>query len=474
MRKIIWIAAAATFLQGTIALTQGTPNPAWNPYGKPESYGYPGYGPPTAPPPTGLYGPLMPTPFAVPMQPGQGQPMRVMPPASGPARELPPIPVIKDKPAPSEPYFVTPNSVPPVRNTLPPAEEHPPTFTEILQSMFVGETEPYTVHEGCPSPAERRHDGTHHWFEVSYLHWWFRQGTFPTLLTSAGNPIVGADYAPREFSGVQVFAGFWLQPEHVTALEFGGQWLGKHRSENTFRTDAFGAPPFNSLIPLTGPGFAAGSVTTSNVLDFHSAEVNHVHNLVRYEHWTVDSLIGGRYMCLSDSFRMSTSQTALADNVLAFGGAPLPTGSNLFIQDSFATNNRFYGGQIGARVHWTHCRWNLGMSGKIAFGSTFSTVQIDGTTTLDGAATLPGGTLAQGTNSGRHVSNRFTVVPEISGTVSYQVSPCFRLLGGYTFLYWNRLQRSSDQIDATGAAVYSNGHSDFWAQGIHLGAELKW
>ena len=149
---------------------------------------------------------------------------------------------------------------------------------------------------------------------------------------------------------------------------------------------------------------------------------------------------------------------------------------------------------MGARLNWTHCKWDIGATAKLALGATAHTVIIDGTTTLnatDGTTVVaPGSTVAQPSNMGRHTSTDFSVVPEVTATVGYQVFPCIRLLVGYNLLYWTRVQRAGNQIDRqidfaqspTSSALpvagtspqFLNQRSDFWAQGINLGIEIKY
>jgi len=175
-----------------------------------------------------------------------------------------------------------------------------------------------------------------------------------------------------------------------------------------------------------------------------------------------------------------------------FQGVVQPAGSNVLISDSFNMTNRFYGGTIGARFGYTWCRWDVGATVKVSFGATCHSAVIDGSTTLAGAGTAPGGVLAQPSNIGHYSSSDFSVVPEINLTVGYQVTRCIRVLVGYNFIDWNRVLRPANQIDrsldltqaptsamfvpgAAGVAPRFPGvRTDFWAQGINVGMELKY
>jgi len=119
---------------------------------------------------------------------------------------------------------------------------------------------------------------------------------------------------------------------------------------------------------------------------------------------------------------------------------------------------------------------------------------IDGSTTLtaiDGTrTTISGGSLAQPSNIGRITSTDFSVVTEVTLTAGYQVTPHLRVLVGYTFIDWNRILRAGNQIDrqvniaqvptspqfapgAAGPPIFPGTRTDFWAQGINVGLELK-
>src|SRR5207247_904378 len=59
----------------------------------------------------------------------------------------------------------------------------------------------------------------------------------------------------------------------------------------------------------------------------------------------------------------------------------------------------------------------------------------------------PGGFLVLPTNSGRRTSDEFTVVPEVSVGLGYQITQRLRGTIGYTFIYWPNVYRAGDQID---------------------------
>jgi hypothetical protein len=497
VRNLLWIAVATTLLNGSLALAQGTARPLTDaPYGNPGSYGYPGYG---------IF------PYGAPQQPLPGQPMS-MPLPYGQSPRMP-IPYVQPQPfapipgnQPWVPPLPQPNGKgsepkslpvpePKVERRAPPAE--PEIVYQGISTIGHVEDEPYTLYEGQRYQAAIKHDNSHAWAQVSYIHWWLGGVRSPALVVTPTS-VLGGNLAPREFSGIQASFGEWLDADHYTALEIAGFWLGKHRSAFTFRTDGAGNPPIglpilapdSAVALITGPGFASGSVTVNNIVDFHGLELNMVQNVLRVNGWTLDHFVGLRYLYLKDTLTMDTSATSLADGVLFFNGTALPAGSTVGVSDRFGIRNRFYGGQVGARLSWTWCDFEIGAAAKLGFGATRRTATIEGASTnFTTNETLAGGLLAQPSNSGRHGTTHFSFVPEIGGTVSWQATPCIRLLAGYSFLYWTRVQRASEQVvginlsqpptspifaAGSGGPIFPANRSDFWAHGINLGVELKY
>lgn len=133
------------------------------------------------------------------------------------------------------------------------------------------------------------------------------------------------------------------------------------------------------------------------------------------------------------------------------------------------------------------------ITGKLALGDTHQTVDINGATTITppgGPATVrPSGLLALPSNTGRFSRDEFSVVPEGSVNVGYQVTDNLRVSVGYTFLYWSDVVRPGDAIDlrvnstraptslvppsGPAAPLFTFRSSDFWVQGIAFGVELR-
>ena len=111
------------------------------------------------------------------------------------------------------------------------------------------------------------------------------------------------------------------------------------------------------------------------------------------------------------------------------------------------------------------------------------------TTTVPGQASniYTGGLLALPTNIGTYTRNQFTAIPSIEARVGYQLTCHWRAYAGYTAIFWGDVARAGDQIDLVvnpsqlppgtlqGPArpAFAFHDSNFWAQGINVGLELR-
>jgi hypothetical protein len=535
MRNYAWMTVCGMAMSGGLAMAQQP-----MPFGNPGGYGYPGY-------PVPAYGPppnMQPMPYGpMPMMPGgmlYRQPMPNMPYGNEMPVQAPPDPRLPVGQAPAsrstyssggpqqdatEPYFVLPDSVPATRATqTPPEPTRGNIVTEPLNRFvqFVAPSltsEPYTTYEGPRYPAEVRLDNTRVWAQANFIHWWVRRDSTPPLATtgSAATPNPGAlgntdtsvligdgSIGPKEFSGIQTTLGIWLDPERLQSLEVGGFWLGKNSRQYSATSDAVGNPvivqpvliPTEANLAVAFPGTLAGKIAVNSVMDFSSLELNFVQNAIRVNGWSIDSLVGIRYLYLNDTLNINQNVTVLPGGagMVPFNNVGQPAGANFLFNDSFNITNRFYGAQLGARVNWTCKGFDVGATLKVGLGATSHVAIIDGFTTLNvaGATTsAPGSSLAQASNIGRITSTDFSVVPELTLTVGYQLTPHLRVLLGYTAFDWNRIQRAGTQIDrridqtqsptsptfVPGTIgtnpIFPGNRTDFWAQGVNVGMELK-
>ena len=196
--------------------------------------------------------------------------------------------------------------------------------------------------------------------------------------------------------------------------------------------------------------------------------------------FTFNLLAGFRYLDLAENL---TIDQALVDPVNAIYDS---------IHDQFGTRNQFYGGQIGSHVEMQFGRLGLDVVGKLALGTSHQGVDVSGFTTETGPGsanpgTFPGGVLTQPTNIGQQTRNQFTVVPEVQCKIRFQILPNLSAFSGYDFLYWNQVVRPGSQIDHMINPTQTLGgtlvgpaepapqfnRTDFWAQGVTFGLELR-
>jgi hypothetical protein len=165
--------------------------------------------------------------------------------------------------------------------------------------------------------------------------------------------------------------------------------------------------------------------------------------------------------------------------------------------DRFDTRNRFYGGQVGTRAEYCWKNFVAGFTGKLALGASIERININGATEIfppSGRTIVnQGGLLALPSNIGEYNRSEFAVVPEIGINVGYQVTDHIRLFVGYTFLYESDVVRAGDQIDRgingtqlvrglrpgtligpPRPAFASPNATDFWAQGVNFGLQIRY
>jgi hypothetical protein len=194
-----------------------------------------------------------------------------------------------------------------------------------------------------------------------------------------------------------------------------------------------------------------------------------------------DMIFGIRYLYLEDYLTIDAS-TSPADG----GGST---------HDRFDTKNAFYGGQVGLRHVYDCDCWRLETTAKFAIGDTNETLNISGSSNLPvfaAGSTLPGGFYTASSNLGNTTHNRFGIVTEVGVNLACKLSDCVQLTVGYTYLYWDHLERSGNQVDhnlnpslnpalsaispAGGPAAPQrlNTESSFWAQGINVGIRFSY
>jgi hypothetical protein len=355
------------------------------------------------------------------------------------------------------------------------------------------------------------------YFGAEYLLWWVRPDHAPPLATT-GDPQNGAlagrlgradtvildngTLYDRTRSGVRFTAGYSFEESCDTAIEVGGLFLPQTSGKFNASSAQFPilARPFFSLnegierVQFIGlPGTASGSLNINSPSELWGLELNGRCQLCCGCDYRIDALAGFRFMSLRE-------QLEIVENVQNAPGGPDPfNGTLVVVRDSFATNNQFYGPQVGIAAQKQFGQFTIDGVFKLAMGVTHEELIIQGSQTFPpGTPNVdprPGGLYALNSNIGNFSRNRFAVMPEVGAALGYYLTENVQLTLGYNFLYWSSVVRPGDQIDRNidltrvpnpdpalkmlGLTPLASPHpavlfkdSDFWAQGITFGVRF--
>lgn len=411
----------------------------------------------------------------------------------GPPRD----PVGKPDPTPSVP-------------STPPATTPPPAPTTQAHHDDLWRAAPTVVADSAGAAAGA---GQRFWLRGEYLLWTVKPDQIPVLATTGpigtfgflGQPGVVPLLGPGDFNdgvrhGWRISGGVWLDDCMTCGLDFSVFALPRVSERAEFNSAQFPvltrpifALNFNQEFGelVANPGIADGALVVDHTSDLWGFDVNAFETLCCWCGLRANAFAGIRYLQLHETLRIQEFLVA-GPNALTE-----PLGTNIIVTDNFDTRNQFLGGQIGMNVER---RWGnvIGeFRGKLAFGGTRQTLRIDGSQFRRRPGEAPvvvtnGGLLATPTNIGEFQRDRFSFVPEFFVSLGYQFTPNLRVFAGYNFLYWTNVIRPGSEVDRvvdlafvpnTGLNVPPTGINrpapqfrdvDFWAQGLSLGAELRW
>jgi hypothetical protein len=438
------------------------------------------------------------------------QPMPAGQPLKGP-----PLLEVPDQPQSSRPIATTPEAHAPGVE----ASAAPYVAGDFASDAWCGTCPDLCGPGACSCPEAVGCTPNRYWFSAEYLLWNTKQHRTPPLVTTSNPPdslgvlgmpgtgiLFGGVIDNEDLSGARFTVGGWLDACEHFGLEGSIFFLGRRSAR--FDAASNGTPllarPFFNANPavnaedaqlVANPALASipgllpltGRINVSLSSQLWGFETNALCNLCR-GCWGRADLIGGfRYLRLRDSLDIS-------ENLLVPLSSPVAAGQTTFLNDHFATRNQFFGPQVGVRGELDWRRWQLDVTAKVALGSTYERVNIDGATIitpLGGPSTAYlGGLLAQPTNIGQFSRDRFAVVPEIGLNLGYKFTDHLRAFVGYDFLYWSSVARLGDQIDRTvnstqiaprtgpftGPArpAFEFKNTDYWAHGVNFGVEFRY
>jgi hypothetical protein len=356
--------------------------------------------------------------------------------------------------------------------------------------------------------------------------WWLNSARHDFVIASTdvlGSPagavlgVVGdaRNVNDRPLSGARLTFGYWQVEENpyvpggirdlgVAAVFF---FIGQPSVD--FRSDApVLVRPFFDLnnsresgFLVAAPGIATGNVTAHAQANLWGAEVNAWKNAC-YDYpgttYSVDLLAGFRFLSADTQLQIGSSSVFNANIPATSPFFPF-AGNSLGVLDSFATHNRFYGGQGGIRSKfWALERLCVEGVFKLALGVTSEDVNISGNQVRifpNGTnAIYNGGLLALPSNIGHFHRDKFAQVPELGLKLLSPLTSRLTLSAGFTAIYWDRLVRASQQIDrgiditqvpnfpvlagtmptGLGRPAVPFRQSELWLLGFTFGAEISW
>lgn len=346
------------------------------------------------------------------------------------------------------------------------------------------------------------------WVSAELLTWWVKNATSPPLVFAApipaggGPPVLGTEVAlftgaslyPQFHLGGRFGSGLWFDPNRMHGIDSSFFFLGTRSTNQTFLAPAGQIlvrriiDASNGNVPVLAE--TATTMTVSGFSQLFGGDINYRRVLCNDCEYRLDLLLGFKYLNLHEQLRLTETGTGV---IPGFGVA---TGTGI---DEFATTNNFYGGQIGIRGERHFGRFYAEGYGKIAFGTTEHRIAVSGGQTFlapqPPPSGLPGNLAALDSNIGIFNATSFSVVPEVGLNIGFHLTPRMRVFVGYTFLYWSNVMRPGDQIDTriqpnrfpyvnlppVAPPVGQEPHpvvqfrrTDFWAQGLNFGLQLKW
>ena len=330
------------------------------------------------------------------------------------------------------------------------------------------------------------------------------------MLGDPGTRVLFGDQAVEgeSHSGFKLALGGWLTEDKTLGTEAGFSYLPGQSTGFSAMSNGSTilARPFinantnqqNSLLVAFPSGSgptgikAAGSVAVSAATgSFYGAFLDFRESVIRDPGFRLTTLLGYRFINFSDSLQVQ--QTTFPSST-ARRRSRRP---QITAQDHFNAQNMFNGCDIGFEAEVVRSHWSLTWVAKVAAGELQRGVDIYGGTQSSPPAnlpTLPGGLLALASNSGNHVSNIFSAVPETGITGTWIINDHLRFHVGYDMLLLMNSARAADQVNINinpklippspltpamppgpvARPLFSLNPSNMWVQMIDAGFEIRY
>jgi hypothetical protein len=346
-------------------------------------------------------------------------------------------------------------------------------------------------YENCLNPFANRL-----WVRGEFLAMWGKSANVPPLVTtsnaadagvlgrSSTQILFGGRFEdPGIYPGGRLTVGYKCNPCEDTGLEASYMFLsnkGVTLSADSTTTPIIARPFFNVqtpgqdaviiALPNSDPSLnQTGSINASLTNEFYSLEMLWRQGMQTQCGRQLNFLAGYRYGNFNEILAINSSTQFL--------------GATTQISDRFSAENVFHGAELGISTKKRYCRWTVELLGKFALGNTRSTLDMRGSTIISTGTTTQSGLLAPPVNISHIEENNFTVIPELGITLGYDLTDRLRASLGYTFLYWSRVARPSDQIDmnvnvgnvstSPPAPMFRYVPGDYWVQGCTAGLEFR-
>lgn len=333
-----------------------------------------------------------------------------------------------------------------------------------------------------------------HWFRAESLLWFTEQRDTPPLLVDGANNVlfgngIDSGLAPgyrfdvgHYFAGgnIGIGARVWgLFGENTSYNASGGP--ASVLTQPFFDTTGLFSPTPGGF-SISGIGGSTGTFNAETEFDMVATEVYGRIKFDETSNYRVDLLAGYSFFGIDDNLTFSSNTVSIPDE--------------FFFRDSFDTENRFYGGQLGLETMIMKGRWSFTSLTKVHLGNMNQRVTLDGYSQSALFPNPPGPTTNVADNNGLFIQgqggtyedNEFAFVPEMNFRLGYSPRDKVHLTVGYTFAYWSSVALAGDQIntvvDGVNAATFANvpaaqsiGYSivddGFWMQGIDLGVTFS-
>jgi hypothetical protein len=344
---------------------------------------------------------------------------------------------------------------------------------------------------------------------LEYIAWGLQGDSLPPLaIQGPWDPATNSFVSPTVISpstmnndvlsGARGQIGMWFTADQGIGMDTSLFGVEQNTSTDIFQSynsPALGRPFFaaptgaEAAQLVSAPDLLGGSLKIQEITQFYGGDLNLRYGVIRGQYWTLDLLTGFKYLSLRDRLSIEENLYVYSNDASRFPAGT--AGSGITVLDQFSTQNNFYGGQIGGVLGLHVNRWSFDTTLKLAAGTNQVHANILGNTTVYGAngavTNYTGGLLGQQSNIGIFNFSETSFVPELGFSVGYNFNPNVKMMVGYNLIYWTNVARAGNLIDTNvnpaqlppssinaGPPYPQFNTTDFWAQGISLGLELKY